>query len=352
MAIAFRANGAVKTGTTSLASMAQPTGTATGDCLVAFVLDHATSGTSAAPTGWRNIANTSSASGRFQCFTAVVGQNSLTGTSWTFSGLTTHAVGFIVGFSGASTDFANQPDVTASVRSNASGTTGTLGITPGQASDMVVAGFAAFASGSTWSSEAVATAPTLTNAGGGANSTFCSVAAASGILAVPAATGASSATMGTAGVNAGILVSIKGPTSATVTPSGVSATSAENNSLGAPAALITGVSVTSAENNPTGAGVQIGTATPSGVSVTSAENNSLGMAFGLTSGVSVTSSKNNPLGSPSGLIAGVSAISTENNPLGLSTALVIGVSVLSAQNNPAASAGGTFLPSLMTMGIG
>jgi len=273
MAIAFRANGAVKTGTTSLSSMAQPTGTSTGDCLVAFVVDHATSGTSAAPTGWTNIANTSSANGRFQCFTAVVGQNGLTGTSWTFSGLTSRSVGFIVGFSGASTDFAHQPDVTASVRSNASGTTGTLGITPGQNGDMVVAGFAAFASGSTWSSEAVATAPTLTNAGGGANSTFCSVAAASGILAVPAATGASSATMGTAGVNAGILISIKGPTSATATPSGVSATSGEHNLIASPNASALGVSVVSAISNPTAAGVQIATVTPTGVSVLSAINN-------------------------------------------------------------------------------
>ncbi len=279
MAIAFRANGSSATGTTSVLC-SQPTGTASGDCLVAFIVDHATSGTSAAPTGWTNKANTSGTNGRFQCFTAVVGQNGLTGTSWTFSGLTTRSVGFIVGFSGASTDFAHQPDVTASVRSNASGTTGTLGITPGQNGDMVVAGFAALASGSTWSAEAVATAPTLSNAGGGANSSFCSVAAASGILATAAATGASSATMGTAGVNAGILVSIKAPTSGTATPSGVSATSAENNPVSSPNALVSGVSATSAINNPTGAGVQIGTANPLGVSVVSAINNPTATAGG------------------------------------------------------------------------
>ena len=92
--------------------MAQPAGTVTGDVLVALVADLATSGTSSAPTGWTNITAlaASGTGGRLQVYTAVVGQNSLTGTSWTWSSLTTHCVGQIYGYYNASTDYARQPD--------------------------------------------------------------------------------------------------------------------------------------------------------------------------------------------------------------------------------------------------
>jgi|GEM_PF-6790580 len=358
MAIAFRASGAVATGTTSL-SIAQPTGTTTGDVLVVFIVDHATSGTVTAPAGWTAAGVIAGTNGRFSCFTAVVGQNSLGASPWSFTGLTTRAVGFMQGFSGGSSDFAHQPDVTASVRTNASGTTGTLGITPGNNGDMVIAGFAAFASGSTWSAQAVATAPTLSNAGGGANSTFCSVNAASGILSTAAATGASSATMGTAGVNAGILLSIKAPNSATSTPSGVASTSAETNGLGEPVSLPSGVtstsalanaiaqtvglpsgiSATSAENNPTASSGTNGTATATGVASTSGEANPIGEPISLPAGLSASSLENNPSASGTGIAAagGTSATSAESNPIGDPVSLPSGLAATSVENNPTAA---------------
>lgn len=232
MAVTFRAVGTSTNGTTSLA-LPQPAGTATGDVLVAFVLDHATSGTTTAPTGWTRAGGVASATGRFQVYTAVVGQNSLTGTSWTWSSLTTRAQGYIAGYSGGSTAFASQPDVAATARANASGSSGTTSITTVTNNSMVIAAFAALASGATWSAEAMATAPTITERADAANSTFCSVAFADGILATAGSTGASSATISSAGNNAGILLAIRPPTTLPTTTtqaaSGVAATIAIGN---------------------------------------------------------------------------------------------------------------------------
>ncbi len=44
MAITFRAAGTVGTAATTSVSLSQPTGTTTGDLLLAFVIDHATAG--------------------------------------------------------------------------------------------------------------------------------------------------------------------------------------------------------------------------------------------------------------------------------------------------------------------
>src|ERR1700688_2163964 len=113
MAIAFRAQGALATGTTAL-SITQPTGTATGDVLVVFIVDHAMSGTVTAPAGWTAAGVIAGANGRFSCFTAVVGQNGLGASPWSFTGLTSRACGAMQGFSGGSSDFSHQPDVSAS----------------------------------------------------------------------------------------------------------------------------------------------------------------------------------------------------------------------------------------------
>lgn len=218
MAIAFRAAGTAKTGTTSLSSMAQPAGTIIGDTLVALVVDLSTSNTNTtAPTGWTAKAVIASASGRLQIFTAVKGANGITGTSWTWSGLTTTSLGQIYGFSGGSTDFANQPDITPSVRANAAGSpspTGTTTITPGHNADMVVAAYAAFGSSAAnfWSAEKTANTPpgTLTERGDTNNSTTMTLALASNTMATAGATGASSATMSvTTRPNLGTLFSLK-----------------------------------------------------------------------------------------------------------------------------------------------
>ena len=199
-------------GTSSLSSVPQPASAVAGTTLLAIILDHATSGTSAAPTGWTNRGAAAGAAGRLQVFSAVVGQGGLTGTSWSFSGLTTRSEGKIVGYDGVDPAIL---DVAVSARINASGTTGTTGITTGKNGCKVVAAFGALASGSTWSAEACATGPTLGELSDEANSTYCSIALADGNQAAAGATGASSATMGTAGANAALLIALR---PATVTP--------------------------------------------------------------------------------------------------------------------------------------
>jgi hypothetical protein len=208
MAITLRAVGTNTLGTTSV-TPPQPAGTATGDVLVAFIVDHATSGTTTPPTGWTRQGATSSSSGRFQVFTAVVGQNSLSGTSWTWSSLTTRAQGYIVGYFGAST--LTQPDVAPSVRSNTSPTNGTTSITTVTNNAMVIAAFASLANGATWTFELV-TSPTLAEIADAANSTFCSIAVADAILATAGATGGSTATMSSNANNAAILFALRPPT--------------------------------------------------------------------------------------------------------------------------------------------
>jgi hypothetical protein len=207
MTIVRRAAGASANGTTSVV-LARPAGTVNGDVLLAFVIDHATSGSSTAPTGWTNQGGAAVAAGRFQVFSAVVGMNGLTGASWSFTGLTGPAVGIIVGY--INVDNTTPLDVAVSAQQNASGTTGTTSITPISANAMIVAAFASMSNGSTWSAEATATSPgSLSEISDNANSTFCSLATADGLETSATATGASSATMGTAEANAGILVALR-----------------------------------------------------------------------------------------------------------------------------------------------
>ena len=210
MSIAFRAAGTVTTGTTAITSMPEPSGTATGDCLVALILDHATTGTTTAPTGWTRQGGAAGTGGRFQVFTAIVGQGGLTGTTWTWSSLTTTCEGVILGFTGV--DPANPIDsVTPSARVNASGTKGTTAITPNTANDMIIAAFAALASGSTLAT------PTLTDPASGSlalavnqsNSTHSTLAAWYGLQTTASTTGASGITMGTAGINAALIIALR-----------------------------------------------------------------------------------------------------------------------------------------------
>ena len=214
MAITLRAAGTVATGTTSVA-VSRPTGTSTGDLLVAYILDHATSGSTTAPTGWTRQGGVAGTGGRFQVFTAIVGSGGLTGTSWTWSSLTTRSEGVIVGFIGV--DSGVPLDVAVSARLNASGTVGTTSITPVSANNMVVSAYAALASGSTLTSPTLATGPTIAQAVYGANSTFCAIEVANGVQSVAGATGVSSITMGTAGANAAILLSLKPAAKVTLT---------------------------------------------------------------------------------------------------------------------------------------
>ena len=92
MAIVFRGVGTKVNGTTSVSSLPQPAGTATGDVLLAFIVDHATSGNSAAPTGWLTGAGRRGQPDASRYFPPLSGKL-LSGTSWTFSGLTTRSMG-------------------------------------------------------------------------------------------------------------------------------------------------------------------------------------------------------------------------------------------------------------------
>lgn len=230
MAIGVAQLGTKVNGTTSVASLTQPGSVANGHVLLAFIVDHATSGSSAAPTGWTWILGAGGTGGRAQVFKAVVGKGGLTGTSWTFSGLTTRSLGKIVGYSGV--DNANPFDCTGSYRVNASGASGTTSITPVTNGNKVVAGFAALPGAYTWSAEAVATSPTIAELSDEANSTYCSLAICDGVQTTAGATGVSSGTPSTAGANVGLLVALRpalAPTVTTQTTTNVGSTTATGN---------------------------------------------------------------------------------------------------------------------------
>jgi hypothetical protein len=209
---------ALATGTTSV-SVYPPSGTATNDLLLAFITDHSTTTTaSTAPTGWLNIGVAGNSSGyRFQVFACTFGgtypgaSGTCSGTSWSFSGLTTRAGGAMIGFYGE--ELLNKAvSVSVVTANNASGTTGAGSLTPRWATSMIVAGLTAFSSASTWSSEKVATNPSASltcpiNAW--ANSTYLDITVCYGAqTGAVSATGALTATMGTAGQNGALLLAI------------------------------------------------------------------------------------------------------------------------------------------------
>jgi hypothetical protein len=202
MACAFRAASGQGVGTTSV-TISAPAGIQAFDLLLAFIVDHnTTSVASAAPSGWTSLGVIGGAAGRFQVFWMLYSS----GASWTFTGLTTAALGEIVAYSGV--DRVNPINGTASVRQNASGTTGTLSITPTVTAGLIVGGFCSYANGTTYSAGHCATNPSImTKRFDSANGTACSMAIEDGTQNGNAgvATGDSSITMTTAGTNAGIL---------------------------------------------------------------------------------------------------------------------------------------------------
>lgn len=208
--ITRRSIGAKVNGTTTCVAT-EPAATVAGDVYLAFIGDHATTGTSTAPTGWTNIASAAATGGRIQVFRAIKGAGGLTGTSWSWgatgTALTTRSICQIIAY--ANVDNTTPIDVTSTARSNASGTTGAATLTTVTNGAMVVAGFVGLATGNTWSAEAVATSPTLTEFTDSANSTFSSLAIADGLKATAGATGASSGTMSVAGANGGAIVALR-----------------------------------------------------------------------------------------------------------------------------------------------
>jgi len=226
--VAFRAVSAMASGTTSVV-VTTPASAQNGDVLVAFIGDRATSGNTNPPTGWSRNQTGLGAGGRIQIFTAIVGVAGVTAnqtTTWSTPALTIACIGAIAAYSGVDN---NTPiDTSLTCRSNASGTTGTAAISTVTWGAYIVLGFISFSNGSTWSVEACATNPTsgnVTERLDSANGTTNSIAIADGQRnpATAGGTGASSATMGTAGANGGGIIALRpastiGSTNETVTP--------------------------------------------------------------------------------------------------------------------------------------
>ena len=152
-----------------------------------------------------------SSGGRFQVFTAVVGNNGLLGTFWTFTGLTSNSQGVIIDYYNADTTGYGGLDTTVSVRDNTSGTYGTSGITTVTNGDMVIAAFGSYVAANTytWKSESCANIGALNEEFDNKNSTFCSIAIADKLMTTAGGTGASTATPTSGQNNGGILLALK-----------------------------------------------------------------------------------------------------------------------------------------------
>jgi len=209
--ITLRAVGTAATAPTTSVTVSEPSGTADNDVLIAVIVDRAVSAVnSTAPTGWTAVAVAQTGSyGRMQVFMGVKGQNSLTGTSWQWTGLQTRCMGVIVGYYNVDTTTYLDTDVSA--RANLTTptlATGAASITTATANAMIVAVFTTANGASTWSSES-ASEVSLTERLDSAYSTYMSIAIADGLKATAGTTGSSSATMGTEQSNHGALIALR-----------------------------------------------------------------------------------------------------------------------------------------------
>lgn len=202
-AITLRGFGDYANGTTSL-SLAQPSGTATGDVLIAYVMDKATSGTTSGPTGWTRAAGAAGTNGRYQAFVAVIGQGGLGSSPWTFTGLTSESAGIIIGYYGV--DASTPMDVTGSARYNASGG-GTTSITPVTNGNRIVLSHVGLTNNYSWSAMSVANGPTLTEEYDDGDVHSVSIWDATQTTA--GATGAASGTGAGGAASVGILLSLR-----------------------------------------------------------------------------------------------------------------------------------------------
>lgn len=176
-----------------------------GDIIVAFVVDHGTSG-STTLANWTNQGSIAASGGRFQVFTCVVSGTNCNSPS--FASLTTRSECNVVAYAGV--NLTTPMDVAASTRSNTvSANTGSATITTVTNGAMVIAAYASLSNAATWSAEAVATDPTISEKYDGANSSYCSLDIAEGLKATAGSTGASSATMSAWVANEGILMALR-----------------------------------------------------------------------------------------------------------------------------------------------
>ena len=178
-------------GTTSV-TVSAPTGFTTGDVLIAVIADYDTSSTqTTAPTGWTGVGANGNTGGRVQMFVARYGTNGLTGTSWTWSGLTTRCVGSIAGYSGVASTIYNG---TPAVRSNSETGTTTNGLTTTVANSLILAAFLSSHGNYTWSAEQTLMNGALAELAGDYQGTYFDVVWASQLMASAGSTGSTSGT--------------------------------------------------------------------------------------------------------------------------------------------------------------
>lgn len=212
MAISYVTTGNAS-GTTS-ASLAMPGLTNSLDCMIVVKCDRATSGTTTAPTGWTRVASAAAVSNyRIEAFWGILGANGIGRGPWSFTG-TTRTLVLCNVYRGV--DITTPMDVTASARSNASGTYGALAITPVTNDNWVIAGFSFPANNYTWSAE-TASGVTLAERSEAAYSTYADIAIADGTQGTAQSTGNTSATPSSAAVNGGCILSLR-PGSAWAAP--------------------------------------------------------------------------------------------------------------------------------------
>ncbi len=227
---AYRASGAATDpSSTTTVTITKPTGTTSGDILYAII---ANGGANAAPTsvpsGWTLVDSggvTPSNPMWGGLYRLVAGGSEPADYTW--SGMTDSCTGCIIAISGADT---TTPEQVHAVRFNASGSTGTAGITTTGADTLVISAFAEDDNNAvTTTSWTCATDPTtlthrIEQRSDGGNDTGSAFSTAT--KATAGATGASAFTLSAARQNVSFLLAAQAPSgsNATITPNPISAT--------------------------------------------------------------------------------------------------------------------------------
>ena len=198
MAIALRAAGSFVGANATSIAVSQPTGTVDNDFMVAIIVDYTSSGTSAVPDGWTFLTSAAGAGCRVQIFWAVKGVSAglPVATSWTWTGLTAHCAGLIVGYSGA-----NSSGITGTPTARyqmAGQPVGCNGLTTGYDNAMVIGVFVTTNAGGTvtWSNESCATLGALSEANGSSDQGYSYAGYPIYDIAVAAASQSSAGTTG------------------------------------------------------------------------------------------------------------------------------------------------------------
>lgn len=214
---AFRAAGLATLGnTTTTVTVTKPAGTVSGDLLLAAVTNRGGNvAPSTVPSGWVLLDSAGSSTGDVMwagVYYLIAGGSEPADYTW--AGMTDSCSGGMIAVSGADT---TTPINVHAVRYNASGATGTAGVTTTLADTLVVSLYGSYDNNSvTQNSWACGTDPTslthrLESTSSGGNDS--AVGAATGTKATAGATGASTYTFSAARSNVGFLLAVAPPSS-------------------------------------------------------------------------------------------------------------------------------------------